>query len=205
MIPAVSMRPGSRVGHFEILGDIGAGAMGEVYRARDTELGRDVALKVLPASVAGDPERLARLRREAQMIAALNHPNIAQIHAVQDNALVLELVDGETLADRIARGPLRKDDALAMAQQMAAALEAAHSAGIVHRDFKPANVKIKDDGTVKVLDFGLAKPTDAPGRRDEQNRKVPMRRRCWPGQRRGRRPACSRAPRGTRLSPPNTG
>jgi eukaryotic-like serine/threonine-protein kinase len=156
------MRPGSRVGHFEILGDIGAGAMGEVYRARDTDLGRDVALKVLPASVAGDLERLARLRREAQMIAALNHPNIAQIHAVQDNALVLELVDGDTLADRIAQGPLRKDDALAIAQQMAAALEAAHSAGVVHRDFKPANVKIKDDGTVKVLDFGLAKPTEAP-------------------------------------------
>jgi eukaryotic-like serine/threonine-protein kinase len=161
MIPAVRMRPGSRVGHFEILGDIGAGAMGEVYRARDTELGRDIALKVLPASVAGDPERLARLRREAQMIAALNHPNIAQIHAVQDNALVLELVDGDTLADRIAQGPLGKDEVLAIAQQMAAALEAAHNAGVVHRDFKPANVKIKDDGTVKVLDFGLAKPSDA--------------------------------------------
>jgi Tol biopolymer transport system component len=156
------LRPGSRVGHFEIVGDLGAGAMGEVYRARDQELGRDVALKVLPASVAGDPERLARLRREAQMIAALNHPNIAQIHAVQDNALVLELVDGETLADRIAHGPLRKNDALAIAGQMAAALEAAHNAGVVHRDFKPANVKIKDDGTVKVLDFGLAKPTGAP-------------------------------------------
>ena len=164
MIPAVRMRPGSRVGHFEILGDLGAGAMGEVYRARDTELGRDVALKVLPASVADDPDRLARLRREAQMIAALNHPNIAQIHAVHDNALVLELVNGETLADLIAHGPLRKTDALAIAQQMAAALEAAHSAGVVHRDFKPANVKIKDDGTVKVLDFGLAKPTEGPGR-----------------------------------------
>src|SRR6187200_2835121 len=161
MIRAVRLQPGVRVGHFEILGDIGAGAMGEVYRARDTELGREVALKVLPASVAGDPERLARLRREAQMIAALNHPNIAQIHAVQDNALVLELVGGETLADRISRGPLRKDDALTIAQQMATALEAAHNAGVVHRDFKPANVKIKDDGTVKVLDFGLAKPTEA--------------------------------------------
>ena len=156
------MRPGSRVGHFEILGDIGAGAMGEVYRARDLELGRDVALKVLPASVAGDVERLARLRREAQMIAALNHPNIAQIHAVEDDALVLELVEGETLADRIAQGPIGTDEALVIAQQMAAALEAAHSAGVVHRDFKPANVKIKDDGTVKVLDFGLAKPTTAP-------------------------------------------
>src|SRR5678815_4971640 len=152
----MTLSPGTLLGPYEILAPIGAGAMGEVYRARDTELGREVALKVLPASVAGDPDRLARLRREAQMIAALNHPNIAQIHAVQDNALVLELVDGDTLADRIAQGPLGKDDVLAIAQQMAAALEAAHNAGVVHRDLKPANIKITGDGAVKVLDFGLA-------------------------------------------------
>ncbi len=134
--------------------------MGEVYRARDTALNRDVALKVLPASVAQDPERLARLRREAQVLASLNHPNIAQIYGFESTApgaLVLELVDGPTLADRIAKGPLAPAEAIDVARQIASALAAAHDAGIVHRDLKPANVKVRDDGTVKVLDFGLAK------------------------------------------------
>jgi serine/threonine-protein kinase len=135
--------------------------MGEVYRARDTKLGRDVALKVLPESLAADPERIARMHREAQVLAALNHPNIAAIHGFEDSgsihALVLELVDGETLADRIARGPIPVDEALPFAKQIAEALEAAHALGVIHRDLKPANIKIRPDGAVKVLDFGLAK------------------------------------------------
>jgi serine/threonine-protein kinase len=135
--------------------------MGEVYRARDTKLNRDVALKVLPAEFVLDPERLARFRREAQVLASLNHPNIAAIYGFEDSgsthALVLELVEGPTLADRIAKGPLPLDEALPIARQIAEALEAAHEQGIVHRDLKPANIKVRDDGTVKVLDFGLAK------------------------------------------------
>src|SRR5262245_54979846 len=135
--------------------------MGEVYRARDTKLSRDVAIKVLPESVAADRERLARLEREAQVLAALNHPHIAHIHGFEDStgtaALVMELVEGPTLADRIAKGRLPIDEALAIAKQIADALQAAHEQGIVHRDLKPANIKVKDDGTVKVLDFGLAK------------------------------------------------
>jgi serine/threonine-protein kinase len=144
--------------------------MGEVYRARDTKLNRDVALKVLPSSLADDPERLARFRREAQVLASLNHPHIAQIHGFEDSgathALVMELVEGPTLADRIAQGPVPLAESLAIARQMADALETAHEKGIVHRDLKPANVKVRDDGTVKVLDFGLAKaldPTTASG------------------------------------------
>src|SRR5262245_967269 len=139
--------------------------MGEVYRARDARLGRDVALKILPDAFARDPDRLARFEREARALAALNHPNIAQIHGLEEaggtRALVLEFVDGPTLADRLERGPLEMDDALAIARQLAMALEAAHDLGIVHRDLKPANVKVRADGTVKVLDFGLAKALDA--------------------------------------------
>jgi serine/threonine protein kinase len=139
--------------------------MGEVYRARDMKLGRDVALKVLPQSLAHDPERLARLSREAQLLAALNHPQIAQIHGFEDStgtpALVMELVEGPTLADRIARGPIGLDDALPIAEQIASAFATAHAQGIVHRDLKPANVKVRADGTVKVLDFGLAKALDS--------------------------------------------
>ena len=135
--------------------------MGEVYRARDTRLNRDVALKVLPDSFAGDADRLARFTREAQTLALLSHPNIAAIYGLDEHggvrALVMELVDGEDLSQRIARGALPLDDALAIARQIAEALEAAHEQGIIHRDLKPANVKIRDDGTVKVLDFGLAK------------------------------------------------
>ena len=139
--------------------------MGEVYRARDTRLGRDIALKVLPTLVASDPERLARFEREAQVLASLNHPNIAQIYGVEDSndgvrALVMELVEGPTLAESIARGPVPIDEALPIARQIAEALETAHEQGIIHRDLKPANVKVRPDGTVKVLDFGLAKALD---------------------------------------------
>ena len=131
--------------------------MGEVYRARDTKLGRDVALKILPEAVAGDPERLARFEREAKTLAALNHPHIAQIYGFEDRALAMELVDGDDLSQRIERGPIPIDDTLAIARQIAEALEAAHDQGIIHRDLKPANIKVRADGTVKVLDFGLAK------------------------------------------------
>ena len=149
---------------FEVGPLVGAGGMGEVYRARDTKLNRDVAIKVLLPAVAADAERLARFSREAQVLASLNHPNIAQIHGLEDSdsgpLLVLEFVDGPTLADRIAQGPIAVDEAIAIARQIADALEAAHERGIIHRDLKPANIKVADDGTVKVLDFGLAKALD---------------------------------------------
>src|SRR5262245_57942854 len=134
--------------------------MGEVYRAKDSRLKRDVALKVLPADVAGDRERLARFQREAEVLASLNHPNVAHVYGVEANALVMELVEGEDLAQRIARGPVAWDEALPIARQIIDALEAAHETGVVHRDLKPANIKIRPDGTVKVLDFGLAKAID---------------------------------------------
>jgi serine/threonine-protein kinase len=155
---------GTRLGAYEILGHIGSGGMGEVYRARDTKLNRDVALKILPEAFATDADRLARFKREAQVLASLNHPNIAAIYGFEDSgethALVLELVEGPTLADRIAKGAAPLDEALPIARQIAEALEAAHEQGIIHRDLKPANVKVRDDGTVKVLDFGLAKALD---------------------------------------------
>ena len=157
----MTLQPGSRLGPYEILSPLGAGGMGEVYRARDARLGRDVAIKVLPAAFAADAERLARFRREAQVLASLAHPNVAHIYGVEEadgvDALVLELVEGETLAERIAGGPLPVDESLEIARQIADALEAAHERGIVHRDLKPANVKITPQGKVKVLDFGLAK------------------------------------------------
>jgi len=157
----VSLPTGTRLGAYETIGPLGAGGMGEVYRARDTKLNRDVALKILPDAFALDSERLARFKREAQILAALNHPNIAAIYGFEDSsgthALVLELVEGPTLADLIAKGPIRLDEALPIAKQIAEALEAAHEQGIIHRDLKPANIKVRDDGTVKVLDFGLAK------------------------------------------------
>jgi serine/threonine protein kinase len=144
--------------------------MGEVYRARDTKLDRDVALKILPALFAVDPDRLMRFEREAKTLAALNHPNVAQIYGIEDagsvRALVIELVEGEDLARLIAHGPVPVEHAIAIARQIAAALEAAHEAGIVHRDLKPANVKLREDGTVKVLDFGLAKALDVASKRE---------------------------------------
>jgi serine/threonine protein kinase/Tol biopolymer transport system component len=153
--------PGSRVGVYEIIGLLGAGGMGEVYRARDSRLQRHVALKLLPASVAADPERLARFTREAQLLAAFNHPNIAAIHGLEDSgrtpAIVMELVEGPTLADRLAEGPLDVDEAIAVARQIAEAVEFAHEQGIIHRDLKPANIKLRPDGAVKILDFGLGK------------------------------------------------
>src|SRR5262245_39672505 len=155
---------GTSLGPYQIIAPLGAGGMGEVYRARDSRLNRDVAVKVLLAEVANDPDRLARFRREAQVLASLNHQNIAHIHGVEDAgeywALVMELVEGETLADRIDRGAIPVDEALAIAKQIAEGLEAAHEQDVVHRDLKPANVKIRSDGTVKVLDFGLAKALD---------------------------------------------
>ena len=151
---------GSRIGHYEIIAPLGAGGMGEVYRARDSKLKRDVAVKVLPADVGNDRERLARFQREAEMLASLNHPHIAQIYGVEDAALIMELVDGDDLAFRISRGPIPLDEALPMAQQIAEAIEFAHDAGVIHRDLKPANIKVRPDGTVKVLDFGLAKALD---------------------------------------------
>src|SRR5438034_1331496 len=141
--------------------------MGEVYRAKDTKLGRDVALKILPDTFTHDSERLARFRREAQVLASLNHSHIGAIYGLDDangqQFLVLELVDGESLDRRIARGKIPVDEALAIAKQIAEALEAAHEKGIIHRDLKPANIKVRDDGTVKVLDFGLAKEVEPVG------------------------------------------
>jgi hypothetical protein len=158
---AVTLVPGTRLGPYEILSLIGSGGMGEVYRARDTKLGRDVAIKMLPAFLARDPERLTRLSREARALAALNHPHIGAIYGLEESdglrGLVLELVDGETLAERLAHGPLALAHALRLAGQIAEALEAAHDKGIVHRDLKPANIKITSGGAIKVLDFGLAK------------------------------------------------
>src|SRR5829696_8637916 len=154
------MTPGTQLGPYTIASELGAGGMGEVYRARDSKLKRDVAIKVLPADVANDRERLARFQREAEVLASLNHPHIAHVYGIEDNALVMELVEGDDLSQRTARGPIPVDEALAIARQIAEALEAAHESGIVHRDLKPANIKVKDDGTVKVLDFGLAKALD---------------------------------------------
>ena len=157
----MALTSGTRLGPYEIAAQIGEGGMGEVYQATDTNLARQVAIKVLPASVAADPERLARFDREAKTLAALNHHNIAQIHGLEKSAgtiaLVMELVEGPTLADRIAQGAIPVDEVLPIAKQIAEALEAAHEQGIIHRDLKPANIKVRPDGTVKVLDFGLAK------------------------------------------------
>ncbi|MFN0244110.1 MAG: protein kinase domain-containing protein [Planctomycetota bacterium] len=160
----MSLLAGSKLIHYEILGPLGAGAMGEVYRARDTKLGREVAIKVLPEHFADEPERLKRFEREATTLASLNHPNVAQIFGVDQVGdicfLVLELVPGESLDERLKRGPLPLDEALDVCKQIAEGLEAAHEAGVIHRDLKPANVRLTPDGKVKVLDFGLAKPAN---------------------------------------------
>jgi len=160
------VEPLTRIGSYEIVAKLGEGGMGEVYRATDTRLKREVAIKVLPGSLASDPDRLARSRREAEVLAALNHPNIAHIYGIEEadgtTALVMELVEGPTLADRITLGAIPVGEALPIARQIAEALEAAHERGIVHRDLKPANIKVREDGTVKVLDFGLAKAME-PG------------------------------------------
>ena len=166
---AMSLTPGTRLGVYDVTEKIGEGGMGEVYRARDTQLDRDVALKVLPEAFTSDPDRLARFEREARVLASLNHPNIGQIYGLEEaagrKALVLELIEGPTLADRIAQGPIPIDEMLSIAGQIAEALEVAHEQGVIHRDLKPANVKVKEDGTVKVL-FGLAKALDPYPRRD---------------------------------------
>ena len=167
---------GARLGSYEITATLGAGGMGEVYRARDTHLNREVALKVLPERFALDPDRLARFKREAHILASLNHANIAAIYGLEGttsvHALVLELVEGPTLADRLSRGAIPLDETLHIARQIAEALEAAHDNGVVHRDLKPSNIKLRPDGTVKVLDFGLAKAFD-PGGEDADATQAP--------------------------------
>src|SRR5271169_180969 len=158
----MALAPGTRLGSYEVTAPIGAGGMGEVYQAHDTKLGRDVAIKVLPEAFAHDPERLSRFQREARMLAALNHPNIATIYGLEHSDgvhyLVMELVPGDTLQQRVKRdGPVPVEESLTIAKQIAEALEAAHEKNIIHRDLKPANVKVTPEGKVKVLDFGLAK------------------------------------------------
>ncbi len=152
----MSVSPGTRFGPYEIVSQLGAGGMGEVYRAKDTKLGREVAIKVLSSNLAQNPELLARFEREAKVLAALNHPNIAVIYGLEEGAIAMELVEGPTLADRILQGPISREEALPIIRQIADALEAAHELGVVHRDLKPANIKIREDGIVKVLDFGIA-------------------------------------------------
>jgi serine/threonine protein kinase len=163
----MSISVGTQLGSHEITALLGKGGMGEVYRARDAKLKRDVAIKILPAEFSRDPDRVSRFQREAEVLASLNHSNIAAIYDLEETQgsrfLVLELVEGETLAERIQRGPIPVDEALGIAKNICEALEAAHEKGIVHRDLKPANVKITPQGVVKVLDFGLAKVREASG------------------------------------------
>ena len=185
----MTLAPGACIGPYEITGTIGAGGMGEVYRARDTRLKREVALKILPELFAADPERLARFQREAEVLASLNHPNVAAIYGLEEGppeasgparaghyvrALVLELVEGETLAERIARGAIPIDEALPIARQVAEALEAAHDHDVIHRDLKPANIKITPGGRVKVLDFGLAKLIEPGSRIPDPRSRIPL-------------------------------
>src|SRR6202162_689628 len=160
----MALQPGTRLGSFEILDPLGKGGMGEVYRARDTRLGRDVAIKVLPETFAKDAERLARFDREARLLASVNHPGIAAIYGVEDlegvPCIVMELVPGETLSEKLAEGALSLEESLAIARQIAEALEAAHEGGLVHRDLKPANIKVTPNGKVKVLELGLGQAVE---------------------------------------------
>src|SRR5439155_3929104 len=169
----MALQPGTRLGNFEILGPLGKGGMGEVYRARDSRLGRDVAIKILPETFAKDPMRTARFEREARLLAAVNHPGIAAIYGAEEfdsiPCIVMELVPGETLSERMAHGALPSSEALAIAGQIAEALEAAHEKGLVHRDLKPANIKVMPNGKVKVLDLGLAKMMEAPLQADHSS------------------------------------
>ena len=164
MTPHLAITPGIRLGVYEVIASIGEGGMGQVFRARDTKLDRDVAIKILPEAFAHNADRLARFQREAKTLASLNHPNIAAIHGLEESggvtALVMELVEGDDLSQRLARGAIPLDEALPIAKQIAEALEAAHEQGIIHRDLKPANIKVRPDGMVKVLDFGLAKAAE---------------------------------------------
>ncbi len=150
---------GKTISHYKVLEKIGQGGMGEVYRATDTKLNRDVALKILPQQFASDSQRMARFQREAEVLASLDHPNIGQIYGIEEagqtKALVLQLIEGPTLADKIVQGPIPIEDALKIALQMAEGLEAAHEKGVIHRDLKPANVKVTPEGKVKILDFGI--------------------------------------------------
>jgi serine/threonine protein kinase len=161
------LTPGTRLGVYEINAQIGEGGMGQVFRATDTKLKRQVAIKILPPAVAADHDRLARFQREAEVLASLNHPHIGGIYGLDESAgvtaLVMELIEGEDLSQRIPRGRIPIDEALLIAKQIADALEAAHEQGIIHRDLKPANIKVRPDGTVKVLDFGLAKTMEPAG------------------------------------------
>ena len=167
----MALKSGTELGNYEILSLLGKGGMGEVWRARDQKLGREVAIKTLPEEFAKDEERLARFEREAKLLASLNHPNIATIHGLEEHNgtrfLVLELVEGDTLRDRLARGPIPVQESLRLALQIAEALEAAHEKGVIHRDLKPANIKVTPDGKIKVLDFGLAKAVVTDTAREE--------------------------------------
>jgi serine/threonine-protein kinase len=156
---------GTKLAHYEITSHLGTGGMGEVYQPTDSKLGRRVAIKLLPAAFASDAERLARFRREAQVLASLNHPGIAQIYGIEESGetrcIVMELVEGETMQARIKKGPIPLEESLLIAKQIAEALESAHEKGVIHRDLKPGNVMLTGDGKVKVLDFGLAKASEA--------------------------------------------
>src|SRR3979411_840313 len=171
------LEPGTKLGPYSILAPIGAGGMGEVYRARDSKLNRDVALKILPAMFTDDAERLARFRREAQVLASLNHPNIGSIYGLEEwnnlRVFVLELVEGLTLADRISESAVPMEESLPIARQIAEAMAYAHEKGVTHRDLKPANIKITPEGNVKVLDFGLAKVLVGPKNLDSDPSQSP--------------------------------
>jgi len=184
----MALTSGTRLGPYEVTAPIGAGGMGEVYKATDTALGRDVAIKVLPEAVAQDPERLGRFEREAKLLASVNHPNVATLYGFERDGdvrfLVMELVEGEDLATRLRRGPIPVGQAIGLFTQVADGLEAAHAKGIVHRDLKPANLKITDDGRAKILDFGLAKPMEpAPGADVSESPTIVAHRQCREGAR----------------------